>query len=323
MAGDRGAAKAIRGQSKVYLELAGRALVAHVVAALQHVPDVSEVWVVGDAARLETALAPLQGELAKPLHVVDQFRNLYENAWEMYRRLLPGAGPDGRDPASDEDHDLRILYLSGDLPFATPQEIAAFVREALARDCDYAIGFVHESSVEHFYPRAPGEPGIHPAYFNISEGRIRQSNLHLVRPGRIGNRHYIQEMYEHRYQKQFGNMLALGWTIVRAEKGGLRVAFYYLLMHLAAILDRWGLRRMADRVRSWLPSAKVEAAVSLMLRASYRVILTNCGGCAIDIDREDEYEAALARYDEWREAQRKRAASLYGAVPARTGRSSP
>ncbi len=36
-AGDRGAAKAIYGQSKVYLEIAGRAMVAHVVAALQTV----------------------------------------------------------------------------------------------------------------------------------------------------------------------------------------------------------------------------------------------------------------------------------------------
>ena len=71
-AGDRGAAKAIHGESKAFLEIEGRTLVAHVVAQLQRVPEVSEVWVVGDAARLERALRPeLDGELTKPLQRIE------------------------------------------------------------------------------------------------------------------------------------------------------------------------------------------------------------------------------------------------------------
>ena len=50
-AGDRGAAKAVRGENKVFLEVGGLPLVAHVVLALQDVPEVSAVWVVGDAER--------------------------------------------------------------------------------------------------------------------------------------------------------------------------------------------------------------------------------------------------------------------------------
>lgn len=315
MAGDRGAAKAVRGQSKCYLELGGRPLVAHVVAALQQVPEVSRVHVVGDAERLHAALAPLEPELRKPLQVVAQFRNLYENAWESYRRVLPGAGPEGRDPESEADRDQVVLYISGDLPFATPQEISAFVRQGLATGADYAIGFVEERDVAHFYPRTPREPGIHPAYFNISEGRVRQSNLHLVRPARIGNRHYVQEMYDHRYQKQFWNMVVLGWEILTSEQGGLRIGFYYALLHLASLLDRWGWRRSADRIRSWVPTSKVEHAVSQLLRTSFRLVVTRCGGCAIDIDLDSEYEAARARYDEWMETQRKRAERLYGPPP--------
>src|SRR5262245_10099061 len=114
-AGDRRAAKSVRGESKPYLMLAERPLVAHVVAMLQRVPEVSEVWVVGNAERLDAVLgAPaFRAELEKPLHVVPQFRNLYENGWETYRRLLPGAGPDGRDP-EPADADLPVLYLSAD-----------------------------------------------------------------------------------------------------------------------------------------------------------------------------------------------------------------
>jgi GTP:adenosylcobinamide-phosphate guanylyltransferase len=314
MAGDRGAARAVKGRAKVYLELGGRPLVALVVETLQRVPEVSEVWVVGDSARLEAALASLAPLLVKPLHVIEQFRNLYENAWESYRRLLPGAGPQGRDPQGDDDLDTAALYLSGDLPFATPEEISAFIRAARARGTDYTVGVVGEESVESFYPAAPGSPGIRPAYFNLREGRVRQSNLQLVRPGRIGNRHYIEEMYEHRYQKQLGNMVALGWRILRSSQGGLRILFYYTLMHLAALAHRRGWQRLADRLRSWVPIARVEECVGKLLRTSFGIVRTECGGCAIDIDLDSEYEAAEARFEEWRAAQRERARALYGSL---------
>ena len=45
-AGDQRAAKAVYGESKVYLEMGGRPLVANVVSVLQQVPEVSAVWVV-------------------------------------------------------------------------------------------------------------------------------------------------------------------------------------------------------------------------------------------------------------------------------------
>ena len=107
-------------------------LVARVVSVLQRVPEVSEVWVVGHAERLAKALdeETLRRELVKPLWIVPQYRNLYENAWYTYRRLLPGAGAEGRDPTPEEE-EQPVLYLSTDLPFATPQEISEFVRKGL------------------------------------------------------------------------------------------------------------------------------------------------------------------------------------------------
>jgi len=76
-AGDRRAAKAVYGQSKVYLELGGRPLVAHVVAALQEVPEVSEVWVVGNAERLREAgvdgvYTPKDFDINKIMSSIDQ-----------------------------------------------------------------------------------------------------------------------------------------------------------------------------------------------------------------------------------------------------------
>lgn len=320
-AGDRRAARAIHGESKPYLALAGRPLVAHVVGILQGVPEVSEVWVVGDAARLERVFSDSaeQKALRKPIHLVPQFRNLYENAWETYRRLLPGAGPEGRDPAGPADQQQWVLYLSADLPFATPEEISAFVRQSVAADCDYAVGLSTEESMTDFYPEAPGAPGIRMAYFNLREGRFRQNNLHLVRPALLGNRHYIEDMYEHRYQKQFGQMLALGWRLLRVEEGGPAVLYYFALMHLAAIADRRGLRRLADWLRNRIPIARVEKGVSGLLRTRYRFIVTEGGGCAVDLDNEEDFDSAAACYERWIERQHARVARIYGALPERAG----
>ncbi len=319
-AGDRRAAKAVRGESKPYLELAGRPLVAHVVATLQRVPEVSEVWVVGNAERLDEALgdATLSGELTKPLHIVPQFRNLYENAWETYRRLLPGAGPEGRDP-TPADADAPVLFLSADLPFATPQEISAFIRQTIEAGCEYGLGLCTEESMRDFYPEAPGAPGIRMAYFNLREGRFRQSNLHLVKPARLGNRHYIEDLYEHRYQRQTAELIKLGWKLLRAEGGGLAVIYYYALMHLAGIADRGGWRWIADWLRHRIPMPRIERGCSALLRTQFRFIVTEGGGAAVDIDNEPDLEAARRLFERWSVRQEARAESLYGPsrLPAR------
>ncbi len=316
-AGDGRAAKSVYGDNKAYLEMDGRSLVGHAVAVLQQVPEVSEVWVVGNASRLEEALRrDLEGRLTKPLTVVPQFRNLLENVWETYRRLLPGAGLEGRDPEPDE-LDLPVLYLSCDIPLATGQEISAFIRQGLAQDCDYSLGLVTEACMEPFYPR-DDEPGIEMAYFNLAEGRLRQSNLHLVRPPRLGKRQYVEEMYEHRYQKQLGNAVRLAWTIFADDGGGVRVLFFYGLMHLAGVVDRRGWRRLADLLRRALPVDRVERAVSALLDTHFRFVVTEGGGCAVDIDNERDYDVMKRRYDEWRSGQLAAVAARYGppALPA-------
>jgi GTP:adenosylcobinamide-phosphate guanylyltransferase len=318
-AGDQRAAKAVYGQSKVYLELGGKALVAHVVAALQAVPEVSEVWVVGDRKRLEEIFGRKENRdvLCKPLHIVAQFRNLYENIWQTYRRLLPDAGDAGRDPGPDDE--LRpVLYLSADLPLATAQEISQFVRRSLEVDCDYAVGLVTEESMEAFYPAAPGEPGIRMAYFNVREGRYRVNNLHLVKPARIANRRYIEEMYEHRYQKQFGNIVGLAWRLVRKEEGGLRILAFYTLIHLAGISNRLGWRRLADRIRAWIPLDRLAEACGALLRAECRFVVTDIGGCGLDIDNERDYDVVQVAFEKWRAEQIERADRLYGELPAET-----
>ena len=299
-AGDGKAAKAILGESKAYLAVGGVPMVARIVAALQGVPEVTEIWVVGNPERLEATLAAPEraATMTKPVYIVPQYRNLLENAWQTYRRMLPGAGVAGRDPVNDEEADLRVLFVSADLPFAEPEELSAFIHDALEADCDYALGLSTEESMAPFYPTGDF-PGIEMAYFNTAEGRVRQNNLHLVRPARLGNRQAVEDMYEHRYQKQLGQMLGLAWRILTNEGGGARIVFYYGLMHLALLFDRLRLRALADQVRKWVPLAKIERACSGLIAARFRLIVTNLGGCALDIDNEEDLEVARNRYEHW------------------------
>lgn len=310
-AGDLRSARAVYGESKVYLQVEGEPLVVHVVRNLQRVPEVDEVWVVGDAERLEAVFAEerIRKDLVKPLQIVAQFRNLYENAWETYRRSLPAAPPEGRDPEG-EDLDRKALFLSADLPFATPEEVSEFIRLALAADCDYALGLVPESSLLPFRP-ADGRPGVDLPCFNLREGRVRQSNLHLAAPGRFGNLHYVESMYEHRHQREWGDMLGLAWELLRSRQGGLVVAFFFALMHLAGLADRWGLRRIANSLRRGVTLGRTERALGRLLATRFRFVTTQLGGCAIDVDTEHEYDVVCQRFSEWRAQQASLAAKIY------------
>lgn len=314
-AGDRGAAKSVGGTSKVYLQVGGSSLVERVITTLQRVPEISEIWVVGDAKRLKGLLQPLEYLLNKPLHIVPQFRNLHENAWQTYRRALPDAGPDGRDPTSD-DAPHPYLFLSADLPFATPQEISAFIKQGLAEGCDYALGLVTAESLAPFADREDGMPAIELAYFNVLEGRLRQSNLHLVRPYRFGNRHLIQEMYEHRYQREFGHVAALAWRLAVSEGGGFALVYYYAIIHLAGWADRHGWHRLAEWFGRRISLARVERGISALLRTRYRFVVTRGGGCGIDVDNLEHLEASRQRFEEWTDAQAERVKALYGDLPS-------
>jgi GTP:adenosylcobinamide-phosphate guanylyltransferase len=287
MAGDLGAAKPIFGQSKIYLEIEGVPMVARVVATLQRVPEVSEIWVIGDRQRLEKALSSpdFEQDLEMPMRILEQHSNLYENAWTAFKHSLPGA--DGREPAGP-DLDFQVLYISGDLPLATPEEISTFIREGQALDCDYALGLARDSSLGRYSAESSGGRGLDIAYFNLRDGRLKQNNLHLAKPGRILNRRYIQDLYRHRHMRKFGNMAGLIGKLLFRE-GGIAIFFFYVLMHLAGVADRNGWKRSARWIRHGVTVKVNEWGVSKLMDCRFRFVISDYGGCAIDVDTEEDY----------------------------------
>ena len=317
-AGDSRAAKAVYGKSKVYLEVDGLPLVAHVVRTLQDCPEVDAVWVVGDTSRLEAALDSerVQASLRKPLHIVPQQRDLISNAWETYRRVLSGNVLEGRDPRPDE-LDTEVFFLSGDIPLATAQEFSSFIQQSRALDIDYALGLCPAESLDVFRASNPGETGVTVAYFNTRDGRYRQNNLHYARPGRIGRRDRIEEMYELRHQRQFWNMFTLAVRLLAERVGGLKIALIFGMMHVAGIADRNGRTRLARLLARAVTLEINRSTISKLLDTRFAFVITESGGCGLDVDTEEEYDAVCERFDEWSAAQRGRAAALYGPLPAR------
>ena len=325
-AGDSRAAKAIHGESKVFLEIEGVALVAHVVIALQAVPEIDSVWVVGNRERLAGVFdAPdVKSRLTKPLHLIEQLDTLLANAWEAYRCILSGDPEQGRDPVSEADLDQEVLFLSGDLPFATPQEMSAFVQTCRANGANYTCGLTTEQALAPFRSDQVDGDGIDVAFFNLRDGRYRQNNLHYAQPARIGVLQAIEEMYEHRYQQKIWNMLGFAWTVLTAKGGGFRVVFFYSVMHLSGWFDRKGMRRLADAFRV-VTVRMNEEAISAMMQTRFRFGATVVGGCGIDIDTEEEYAAASKYFERWRAEQAAVTAETYGppGLPARLDPISP
>ncbi len=298
LAGDRGHARAVKGRSKAFVEVAGRPMIVHVMEALLHTPEISEVYVVGDAVRLEKIIAEyglllLAASRSCPVHIVPQRETLYDNIWYTFLRTLPGHGP---------HEDRAVLILPADIPLVVPEELSDFVRQSKALGVDYVLGITPHSALLPYEPH-DGQPGIRMASFNLREGRYRQNNLHYVCPLRLGNRHYIQDVYENRYQREVGHMLRLGARILWREYRHLWVLFYYALMHLAASLDWRGYGKLANRLRAWIPLARIERGISGLLRTRFRTVITAFGGAALDVDNDQDLDVVDKMLFPWKERQ--------------------
>lgn len=304
LAGDRRASHPVAGGNKAFVEVSGAPMIVHVLDALVNTPELSDVFVVGDVQRLERVLTS-HGSIeraaarGRAVHIIPQRDTLYDNIWYAFLRALPRARH-----AARPDH--TILVAPADIPLVIPEEISEFIHRARELDADYVLGLSPEAALLPFAPRADA-PGIDMACFNLAEGRFRQNNLHLVRPLRVENRHYIEEMYEARYQKQVGPILALVWKVLRLEFRHLWVLFPYLVLHLAGVLDRHGHRRSADLVRRFVSLPTVHRAASALLRTRFATVTTELGGAALDVDNDDDLAAADKMLLVWKEGQTRAA----------------
>lgn len=301
-AGNRRASRPVLGVNKMLLPVAGAPVITHVLSAVERARCIDRIFVVGDTAQLEEALtsphSPFQGK--RPLHLLEQYPTFYDNVWEGFLRTLPDYAPEtGWQVYLDRpEADKAALFMSGDIPLATPQEIEAFVAGCDLTRYDYFMGVTTEPVLRAYY-RRNGRPGIKMAYFNLRDLQIRQNNLHLVRPFRLGNRFYIGKMYEYRYQKEWHNIMKLCWELLGKQRGSWRFIGAFLCLHAARLLSRYHLGNFRLARPFFLELPVVCGLLSQLLSTRFSIVTTPYGGCALDIDNAEHYAALCANFTAW------------------------
>lgn len=300
--GDKGKIRPIRGENKNFLDLHGLPLFFYSLMALEGSPYIKRIFIVGDRMRINECIARNISFLKDPGRIValEQKRNLFENAFAAFDTALKEENKNDRKPEWAVAQKA-MLFMPGDTPLITSREIDEFLEKCDVNSFDYFLGASTEEGMKAFYP-AGKDRGIKMAYFYLKRKKYRQNNLHLIKPLMVKNRHVIQEMYDHRYQKEFFHVLKFFFAFYRAHVQ-MRGIYYFLILHWNLFLSRIGLEKLTPPFRSMLSVQGIEGVVRNVLGCRFKIVETTLTGAALDIDNEKDYETMKLRFDCWRERQ--------------------
>ena len=315
LAGDKRGSHPVFGTNKNLLEVGGEALVRHVVRTLLEVDELEAIYVVGPETEVRAALEGLDYPSDRPVHVVPQRETIVQNCWQGMRRAL-GAAPDASLEALKAEHaDAVALVLPGDLPFLDAAEVRHFMRHADMERYDYALGMTPIEELDQVLHDAE-VPGLSKSALNTAEGRVRQNNLHLIRPFAIAHLEYFERFYECRYQKELWNTIKVLWEVLRASGGISRPVGYYLFAQSAMRFELMGFPRIAAWFRRKVPMAGMCAAISRFSGCRFGVLTGPGAGAVLDVDSESDLELSRSHLEHLRSVL---AAGWAGANPAEGG----
>ena len=140
-------------------------------------------------------------------------------------------------------------------------------------------------------------------FFHLKEFSIRQSNIILVKPFRVKNKEYFRLMYAMRHQKNFLQMVKLGWTLMRLPEGSLKIMGDYFLLHLNMAISLAGLHLLLNRTRKLISIERISRHISALLGASFCVLENHLGGAALDTDNDRDYHAMSHMFNIWKAEQ--------------------
>jgi len=284
----------IDGQNKVFLEIGGRILVRRVVEALLGASTVKNIYVVGPAERLLTALEGFPSEVT----VVEQAGQMVTNAWAA----IAVSDSEMRERTGRDDPLRPILFISADIPLISFEAIDDFVGRCAFEDSEsptpYAmlVGVADESSLKAFYPDVGGE-GVRRPYVNFSDCRLRLANIYVGRPHELANNQFLQTGFSHRKAEKLKNVIILAWKFL-SQHGGWRAAWITLrLQATLAVSGKQG--RLFRWLRRYNRTEDTEKSCSDVLGGPVRIVITPYGGLSLDVDNEEDYQVLARRFEEW------------------------
>lgn len=299
VAGEGESSYKVYNQHKAFLRINGKCIINYVLEALQQVDSITNIYVVGLKEKLTQTLEDgrVDTHYPKKIYIVEQRANLYENIWHTFLQTL-GTGKGEPDFKNPEYADKAVLIVPCDSPLITAHEVEYFISQCDMRKHDHITGLVSEKSLESFYPKND-LPGIKMAYLHLKETRYRINNLHLVKPIRIENRQYVQQMYQYRYQRNIKNIFLFSLSIFGKNRpGGFRLFF---ALQLALFFSTLNMTAFAEFFRRQAPKAEVEYYISSFMKTRFAGIDVPFPGAALDIDNNKDFETMQVRFDEWRD----------------------
>jgi GTP:adenosylcobinamide-phosphate guanylyltransferase len=308
LAGDTGASRKVCGRNKSFLEIDGVPLFLYVLKSLKKAENINRICLVGPKERLNRAIENHQHflENINDVAILEQGDSLYSNAWKSFLHLYPEA----RDIASNKsvDPEKAVFCIPGDIPLVTPLEIDAFVNLCDVDRYDYFLGITPAESLRYFHPQK-GRPGIKINYFYLKEGKYRQNNLHLIKPLKVKNRHYIQKVYDYRYQRDLKNIVKMAIEFIKVHVG-LEGFWCYSLLHWNQLLSRMHLDLLTLPTRQLLPLSFIESCVSRVLGTRFTNVVSSSAGAVLDIDNEKDYRIMCEMFLPWGDYQRQQEETL-------------
>ncbi len=284
-------------QHKAFLPIEGKCVISYVIEALQGAKSVRSITITGPRdALLEHLDADSINRISpKPIHILEQKRNLYENVWHSFLYTLPKEVSES-ELENSPYRDRAVLVVPCDSPLITSHEIDYFIQNSDLESYDLITGLTPEKNLMPFYPE-PGKPGVQMAYLHLKEHRYRINNLHMVKPAQIGNRHYIQQMYHYRYQRNFKNVVLFGWKIIGKDK---KSRYRYYIGLLLGLFFSWmNIKPLVRFFRSWVPKKGLEECISNIMDTRFMGLESPLPGAALDIDNAQDYEAIKLRFHDW------------------------
>ncbi len=302
LAGNRGASLNFAGGNKNFLVIEGKPILEHVLDALEHAPLVSRIIVVGPLEDITALIGDkLQsGNWQTPIDVIEQHNTLIENAWHGFTHAIGENVVIGEQPRNAALVEKPVLFLAGDIPLVSSEEISEFLQKSFDSEADYCCGMSEERSMRRFYP-TEDKPGVEMAYLHLSTGSYRLNNMHFARPFKMGNLSYVQRVYRARYQKQTLNILKIAGDLFSTEGLGLKAVWLYARLQFCVLLQALRMQGLLQRTRASLSKDDVIDVARILLQARATIVETTRGGAAIDVDNKADFEAICLRFQEFKQ----------------------
>lgn len=299
LAGDRKGSRDVAGKSKLFLEIAEKPLLLYVIEALDNVERVQRIVIIGPGDPIRDIVLAWGDRLNlnTRIDVLEQRDTAYQNFWAAFVHTLDHYQP-GQEKHDQAVLEKPVLVVPADIPLITVEEVDEFLDGATRLPLDYGIGMTASENLERFYPQG-NDPGIEMTYLHLAKSDLRLNNLHFIRPFKVHNRAYIEEIYEFRYQKELLNILRVVLDILRTDGFGLRPVYLYAMLQLSIIFSALNLQRCLKITSARVKKEDMTNYASVMLRAKVVIIETTGGGCAVDVDSERDYRTIDQRFEEY------------------------